>query len=69
MLIICEKTSNNIIIEYFTSNDIMSKINLLTKTNSDLEKSVDKIDGFEFTFNKISKTIYEHENRISNTDI
>jgi len=55
-------------------NDIISKINLLTKTSSDLENlliyySSDKVASFDFTLNIMSTTIYEYVSRISRTKI
>lgn len=55
-----------------TLDEIICKLNLLTESNSDLEKSViycsEKVDSFDSTLKKLSKSINEQECRISKTE-
>jgi len=55
-----------------TLDEIICKLNLRTESNSDLEKSViycsEKMDSFDSTLNKLSKSISEQECRISKTE-
>ncbi|KAL4136144.1 hypothetical protein QTP88_007708 [Uroleucon formosanum] len=55
-----------------TLDEIICKLNTLTKSNSELEKSVnycsDKVDSFDSTLIKLSNSISEQGNRITKTE-
>lgn len=56
----------------FKLNEIIKIIKLLTKSNTEIEKSVNccsgEVDSFDATLNKLSNTIIEYENRFSDTE-